>query len=174
MEMVVKGWDVFTTVEKYENKEALEKGICDIQTIRGNVLLIQGVEAIWKRLAGAGDAPGAFNADNSYIGIGDVPQEPEGGVGGGILQQATSDATGLRAAANMHYSGMMTGYPAIDGNKMTFKAEFGEDDANYIWHEWTVANGDSNAATNLNLKYEPMGEKFTGAIWRITVQISLT
>ncbi len=171
---LVKGWKVFTTVEKYENRDAVAKGECDIQTIEGNVLLIEGVEAIWKRLAGAGDAPSAFNAANSHIGIGDVPQNPEGTALGGTANQATSDATGLRAETNMFYSPMMTDYPMIDGNKMTFKSEFGEDDANFVWHEWTVANGDSNTATNLNLKHEPMGEKYDGAIWRITVQISLT
>ena len=177
-----KGWDVFTTIEKYNNREDLEKGVCDIKEVRGNILLIEGVRAIWERLAGYGDPmPAAFNESNSHIGIGGPQQVPEGDAGGGELDQATNEATGLRADTDadapdnvLNYQPMMTGFPVIEDNRMTFKSEFSELDANGIWHEWTVANGDSNAAINLNLKNEPMGEKFEGAIWRITVEIRLT
>lgn len=171
---LIKGWEVLTTVEKYDNREALEKGICDVQTIEGNVLLIEGVNAIWKRLAGAGDAPGPFDHNNSYIGVGNNPTGNPGDAGYDDAHQAERTETGLGHPTDYHYSGMMTDFPIIEDEKMTFKAEFTEEDANFTWHEWTVANGGSNDATNLNLKYEPMGTKFLGAIWRITVEIRLT
>ena len=42
------------------------------------------------------------------------------------------------------------------------------------WNEWTVANGDTDDAINLNRKVESLGTKAEGTTWIFTVELSLS
>jgi len=55
-----------------------------------------------------------------------------------------------------------------------FRATFGPNEANFDWREWTVANGDSDAAVNLNRKVQDMGRKIPGTTWAMEVQLKIT
>jgi hypothetical protein len=51
---------------------------------------------------------------------------------------------------------------------------FGGTEANFAWNEITVANGSSDTAVNLNRKVASMGTKASGAIWTVSLTISLS
>jgi hypothetical protein len=42
------------------------------------------------------------------------------------------------------------------------------------WNEWTVANGSSDTAVNLNRKVESLGTKTSGATWVLQVELSIS
>lgn len=157
-------WTVFTKIEKYKNSEDFKKGLVDsVQKIKGNMLLSEGINALWGFLCGD-VANTYFDNTNAHFGVGDSTTD-EG-----------SAQTGLQATTNLIYRPMDTGYPSFgtDG-KVVFKATFGETLANFSWNEWSIANGaDQTTAINLNRKVESMGTKPSGATWVITVEISLT
>lgn len=126
---------------------------------RGNLALNEGLNYIWERVcAGTG---AALDAANAHIGVGDG------------TAAATADQTGLQGT-NKLYKGMDSGYP-IHGTdqKVTLKATFGTDEANFAWEEWSIANGGSDAAVNLNRKVESMGVKPSGEVWTITCVLTL-
>ena len=47
-------------------------------------------------------------------------------------------------------------------------------DGNCAWNEWTIANGNSNSATNLNRKVASLGTKAAGSSWTLTVTITVS
>lgn len=131
------------------------------QVIRreGNLLLNEGINELWTILCSAGGTK--FDNSNAYIGVGDSS----------TAAQATD--TGL-LGANKTYKAMDGGYPTYGSDqKATWRATFGAAEGNHAWEEWTVANGGSDAASNLNRKVEALGTKSTGS-WQFTVEISLS
>lgn len=128
--------------------------------IEGNVFLIEGVNFLW-RIARGDTGLTPFNEANSYIGVGDG------------TTPASSSQTGL-LGTNKYYKKVDSGFPMITDNKITFRATFGGDEANFAWNEWTVANGSSDTAVNLNRKVETLGVKSSGATWVFQVELSIT
>jgi hypothetical protein len=55
-----------------------------------------------------------------------------------------------------------------------FRSTFGTAEANFTWAEWTVANGNSDTAVNLNRKVESLGTKTSGATWVLQVELSIS
>lgn len=159
-------WNVRTTIEKFFNQESLlAERPDDVLVVEGNALLSEGINTLWTLVCGG--VATAFSNATAHIGVGD----------GDTAVDKTQ--TGLQGT-NKIYKPMDTGYPQFGSNdKVVFKSTFGPDDANFVWKEWSVANGDgtSNDTTtviNLNRKVEPMGEKYAGSTWVITVEISLS
>jgi hypothetical protein len=129
------------------------------QMFEGNLLLNEGINAAWTLICGGGGT--AFNNANANIGVGDSNTA------------ASASQTGLQGS-NKTYKAMDSGYPTYGSSQQAvFKSTFGTGDANYSWQEITVANGNSDSATNLNRKVQDMGTK-TSAVTRVaTLTITL-
>lgn len=161
-------WKAKWIIEKFvgdfkSREEAIEKGaeLLEKLEIEGNLLLNEGINALWTLACGGAET--AFNNANSYIGVGDSSTA------------ADATQTGLQATTNKLYKAMDTGYPTYGtAQKATWRSTFGSADANFAWNEVTVANGNSDAAKNLNRKVQSMGTKASGTTWVATLEITLS
>lgn len=90
-----------------------------------------------------------------------------------ILNEAASQ-TDLQASTNKLYKASAASYPQVSGQTVTFQSVFASADANYAWQEFSVANGSSGAAKNLNRKVSSQGIKVSGQTWTISVAITLS
>lgn len=128
---------------------------------RGNCLLYEGINELWTLLAGTGGTK--FDNANAYMGVGDS------------ATAADATQTGLQAATNKFYKAMDTSYPTYGSSqKVTHRSTFGASDANFAWNEITVANGNSDAAKNLNRKVQAMGTKVSPTVWVATHEVTLS
>ena len=157
----VKVWDSLRlrsmwTIEKYwpEQKRPYETLIFPY-----NLGLNEGLNALFTLLCGGSET--AFNNANSNIGVGDSDAA------------AVATQTGLQAATNKLYKGMEATYPTYGTlQKAIWRAKFLGSEANWVWNEITVANGNSDAAKNLNRKVQAMGTKVSPAEWYATLEIT--
>jgi hypothetical protein len=131
-----------------------------ITEFKGNCLLNEGINELFTILCTTSSGT-KFNSANSYIGIGDD------------ATAADPSQTGLQAAVNKVYISMDPGYPtygtlqkAIWYCTATFLV------GNFAWNEFTVANGGSDAAKNLNRKVSAQGTKLSGQIWTCALSIT--
>ena len=153
----LQGLPVSYLRENFELMEALK--------FPGNVLLNEGINELWTLVAGTGAT--LFNNANAYMGVGDD------------ATAADAAQTGLLGAAN---AGTHKLYVAMDGSyptygtsqKTTWRSTFTSAQANFHWQEITVANGNSDAAKNLNRKAQDMGTKASGSTWVATLEITIT
>ena len=132
----------------------------EVREMEGNVLLNSGINEIWDLITGVVSGNDHI-FDNSYatIGVGDS------------ATAADATQTDLQAAVNKTYKGMESGYPTSTSQKATFKASFGDSDANYAWNEWVVKQATSGIC--LNRKVENLGTKSSGT-WTLEVSITLS
>lgn len=149
-------------LDLYSRKEAFDLfGRPQVTEFPGNALLNEGINEMWKLICG-GTAT-AFNNANSYIGVGDSSDSED-----------ASD-TDLQASTNKLYKAMDTSYPTYGTSQQAaFKSTFGSSDANYAWAEFTIANGNSGSAVNMNRKVSAQGIKSSGQTWEITVTITMS
>lgn len=146
-------------VRRYENEDSFRRGeFYKESVIDGNILLNEGITALQNLLIGAAET--TFANANAYIGVGDS----------NTAEGATQ--TGLQAATNKLYKGMESGYPQISGQVTTWRAVFAAGDGNFAWNEFSVANGNSDTAKNLNRKVSAQGTKTSGQVWTVDVQIT--
>lgn len=147
------------TIRKYANDEDYRNNRpYEISEFDGNLLLNEGITALQNLLTGGTET--AFNNANSYLGVGDSDTA------------ASASQTGLQASTNKAYKGMESGYPQITSQTTTWRAVFGSSEANFAWKEFTVANGNSDSADNLNRKVSDQGTKASGQTW--TLDLSIT
>jgi hypothetical protein len=123
----------------------------------GNLLLNSGIDEMWDLIVG--DSANHFSNASAQIGVGDSDTE------------ASASQTDLQAATNKTYKGMESGYPTSADQKATFKASFGDSEANYAWKEWVVKQATSGKC--LNRKVESLGTKTSGT-WTLEVNITLS
>ena len=143
-------------VQKYKDREDYKKKKpFEEKTIKGNIFLNGGIALLWDLGMGVGGT--VFNNTTARIGVGD----------GTIAEDATQ--TGLQGT-HTAYQSMSEGYPQRNGTTVVFKAVFHETEANFAWNEFSVDNGE----TALNRKFEPIGTKYRGQIWVMTVSITIT
>jgi hypothetical protein len=148
-------------IERFANDEDAKAGKSyDTSIIDGNLLLNEGINELLLLLAGAGGT--AFNNANTYIGVGDSNTA------------AAASQTGLQAATNKLYKAMNATYPTTGSQQIVAQADFGSSEGNYAWEEFTIANGNSDTAKNLNRKVSSQGTKTAGQTWRVTVTITLS
>lgn len=124
-----------------------------------NVLLNEGIAALLNLLTG--EAETAFSNANSYLGVGES------------TTAADAAQTGLQGSSKT-YKAMESSYPSISGQTVTFRSVFGSDDANNAWQEFTVANGNSDTADNLNRKVSDQGTKASGQTWTLDLAITFS
>ena len=129
--------------------------------IDGNLLLNEGIAELWDLVIGAG-TPTSFANANAYIGVGDSSTA------------AAAAQTGLQASTNKAYVGMESSYPSRSAQTVTWRAVFGTSTGNFAWQEFTVANGNSDAADNLNRVVSNQGTKASGQTWTVDVAITLS
>jgi hypothetical protein len=128
--------------------------------IDGNLLLNEGINAVWTLVAGGSET--AYNNANTEIGVGDST----------TAEAATQ--TDLQAATNKLFKAMDASFPTYGtSQKITFRATFGSSEANYAWQEFSVRNGNT-ANKNLNRKVSNQGTKTSGQTWQVTVEITLS
>jgi hypothetical protein len=128
--------------------------------VEDNVLLNEGIQKAWDLIIGA-STTGQFNSTNSHIGVGD-----------GTTAESPSQ-TGLTGTSKF-YKQVDAGYPVRSGNTVTWLATFAGTEANFAWNEVTVANGNSDAAVNLNRKAVTLGTKASGAVWQLRIDITMS
>jgi len=168
-------WKCVTTLRKYradiaeyiarhgkaegERLFEVENTPIEVRRIEGNLLLREGVKAIFDLLVGAAET--AYSNANARIGVGDSSTA------------AADTQTGL-LGGNTAFKAMDATYPivgALADKKVTFRASFGASEGNFAWEEWTVDNG-SSANKNLNRKVEALGTK-SGGTWQLSCDVSL-
>jgi hypothetical protein len=154
-------YKVLWTIKRWRSrKEWEENKPFSISEIHQNGLLNEGINELFTIICSSGGTK--WDAANAYLGVGD----------GTTAFSATQ--TGLQGT-NKTYKGMDAGYPTFGTNqKATWKATFMETEANHGWQEFTIANGNSDAAKNLNRKVSNQGTKVAGQIWELTLEISLS
>jgi len=133
----------------------------EVKEFEYNLLLNEGINELWTLICGTGATQ--FSNAAAYMGVGDS------------ATAADATQTGLQAVTNKLYKAMDTSYPTYGSSqKATWRATFGADDANFHWQEITVANGNSDAAKNLNRKVQDMGTKPSeapGSTWVATLEV---
>lgn len=149
-------WQPKWTIEKYN----AEMKLYDVEHIEGNLLLNEGISSLLTLLIGGSETP--FNNANAYVGVGDGTTE------------AAPNQTGL-LGENKSYAQMDATYPQVSGNAVTFRATFGPTSGNHAWREFTVSNGNSYTAKNLNRKVETAQRfKVEPDTWVIQLQVTLS
>ena len=123
----------------------------------GNCLLNTGIDEMWDLVVG--DSANHFNNAGAQVGVGDSNTA------------ASASQTDLQASTNKTYKGMDSGYPTSTAQKATFKASFGDSEANFTWNEWVIKQ--STSAKCLNRKVESLGTK-SGGTWTLEVNITLS
>ncbi len=150
------------TIRRYADDQAFKNDQpYDVSEFLENVLLNEGIAAMWDLICGLG-SPTAFSNANAYIGVGDSNTA------------AAATQTGLQAATNKAYKAMETSYPSRSSQTVTFRSVFGSTDGNFSWQEFTVANGNSDSAVNMNRKVSDQGTKASGQTWTVDLQITLS
>jgi len=143
-------------IQKYDKNMRLY----DSEKIDGNLLLNEGIAELLTLLIGGGAT--AFNNANAHIGIGDG------------TTAASAAQTGL-VGANKKYKPMDATFPKVENQKVIFRSTFGPDDANHAWREFTVANGSSDSAKNLNRRVEAgQRSKANPDTWVIQLEITIS
>ena len=132
----------------------------EVREMEGNLLLNEGINALWSILCETTPTEARYTAANARIGVGD-----------GTAAAAASQ-TGLQGTSTA-FKAMESGYPIFgSAQKATFKASFGDTEANFAWQEWTIDNG-ATPNKNLNRKVESLGTKTTGT-WTLEVSVTLS
>lgn len=149
-------WQPKWTIEKYDK----DMNLYAKEEIDGNLLLNEGITSLLTLLIGGSETP--FNNANAHIGVGDG------------TTAASATQTGL-VGTNKSYAPMDATYPQVSGNVVTFRSTFGPDKGNHAWREFTVANGLSDSAKNLNRKVESaLRTKASPDTWVIQLQITIS
>lgn len=144
-----------------EDVSRIYGGYLGREFFQGNLLLNEGINELWTLVAG-GSAT-AFSNANAYLAVGDS------------TTAESASQTDLQAASNKLYKAMDASYPTYGSSqKITFRSTFGSSDANFSWQEFSVANGSSGTAKNLNRKVSNQGTKVSGQTWVLTLDITLS
>ena len=145
------------TIRKYASR------LCDppyaVEHFEGNLALNEGIAELLALQIGGAATP--FDESNSYLGVGDS------------ATPAAAAQTGLQASTNKVYVAVTAGFPTIAGQTISYEAEFGAGVGTFDWEEYTLANGDSDAAVNLNRKVESHGSKGADDVWVLELDIDV-
>jgi len=90
------------------------------------------------------------------------------------ILRAIATQTALQAATNKLYKAMEATFPIRASQTVTWRIVCGSTDANFAWNEFTVANGNSDAADNLNRKVSAQGTKAAGQTWTLDLSLTLS
>lgn len=144
----------------YSKKEAIKLfGVPQFTKIEGNCLCNEGINELWKLVAGTGAVK--YDNGNAYLIV---------GTGSGAAAAGDTEATftaGVKKA-------MMATYPTYGtSQKATWKSSYGSGDANQAWNEFGTLNA-STSGKLLNRKVSAQGTKASGQTWELTLEITLS
>lgn len=135
--------------------------------VPGNLLTTSGLDRLTKLLINTG-SPQALTSTAVRLGVGD---------------DSTAAAVGdsdLSTGSNQYYRVMDATYPQQANGVVTFKATFGDSDANFAWNSWgidvgtpTVTSSGTVAALLFNRKVASLGTKTSGT-WTLTVTVTFS
>jgi hypothetical protein len=141
----------------------------DTLVVEGNALLSTGVTRIMSLLNGAGGQAATNTA--TRIGTGD---------GSTAVSVGDTDLSAASGSTHRWFQVVDATYPSVAGGVLTVKATYASGDGNYTWSEWcvdvgtpTVTSG-ATANTLLNRKIATLGVKSPGAVWALTVTLTLS
>lgn len=163
-------WRVEWTLEKRHNAEDEKpyETLGDVEYFKsyeklsfaGNVILDNGANEMLKLLIGDSSATKFDNANAKiYVGTDTTPEN-------------ASQTGVLATSGNKTYASMNSGYPIVSGRTAIFRADFGNDVANFAWNEASLTNGTGVGSVALNRKVSSMGTK-NGGTWTLQIQVSL-
>ena len=173
------GWKTRWRIDKFldptgEVAQALQRGLTMMKALKlygeaylgkvkwdANLALNEGLAELIDLAFDLG-SPTAFDETHGYLGVGDS------------TTAANATQTGLQAASNKLYKAFDDGYPSRSNQTVEARATFGTDEANFAWEEYTLANGNSDSAKNLNRKVESKGTKSAGETWALSLQITFS
>jgi hypothetical protein len=163
-------------IKRYMNQEMFERGIPsevpDLtgpigvmlpaeSIIEGNVLLLEGIQAIEDLICGLA-SPTKWDNGNARIGVGDNSTA------------ASNNQSGLLAPTNKAWQAMNTSYPSRNNTTVTWQSIFDANTANFGWQEFTIVNAANDTGNNINRIANNQGTKVVGQIWTISVQLTLS
>lgn len=149
------GWQTQWQITKYQDADASDP--YEVITFDGNLALNEGITEVMALIIGA--AATAYSAANTYLGV------------GADNTAASAAQTGLIAPSNKVY--VLVDSVATSGQTITWQATFGSAVGNFAWEEFTIANGSSDSADNLNRKVSSQGTKASPNIWILQCKITL-
>lgn len=157
-------WDVDWKVIKYASEaDRLADKPYAVEKFKGNLLLNEGINNLMKLIVASATAGAPWDGAHAYIGVGDSSTA------------AAATQTGLQASTNKAYVAVDANYPADPAaQSATWRATFDSDTANFAWNEFTVANGNSDAASNLNRKVQSCGTKVAGLSWVVEMTVTIS
>jgi hypothetical protein len=173
------GWKAQWRIDKFRDPtgdvaQALQRGLPMTKALKlhgdaylgkvewtANLALNEGLAELIDLSFGLG-TPTAFDDTNGYLGVGDSNTV------------ASATQTGLQAASNKLYKVFDETYPDRTDQTVEARATFGSAEANFAWEEYTLANGNSDSAKNLNRKVESKGTKSSGETWTLSLQITFS
>lgn len=137
----------------------------------GNLLTTAGLNRLTARFIGVS----VQAADNTHTRLGVGNDTTAASVGQTDLQAASG-------AANRQYKTMDATYPTQANGVLTFKSTFASGEANFVWNEWGIDIKDSGSAADgttvndvlINRKVASLGTKVSGAVWALTVTITIS
>ena len=132
----------------------------------GNLLLNQGIQHMLDQLHGAVVDP--LNNANCRLGVGNAA----------TAEAATqTDLSAAAGAANRQFKLMNATFPSRASQTESYQADFLTGEANFIWNEWCVDNGNATGTTVvapiLNRKVASLGTKATGT-WTLTSTLTIS
>jgi hypothetical protein len=150
-------------IKKFTSQADFEAGNAyDEHQIGENLLLNEGINELFTILCSTSSGT-KFDNTNAYIGVGDSDTA------------AAATQTDLQATVNKLYVAMDAGFPTFGTDEeAVFQSTFGASDANFAWKEFTVANGSSGTAKNLDRLVQNEGTKTSGQIWQLSLTIGLS
>jgi hypothetical protein len=173
------GWNAHWRIDKFRDPEntiaeALHHGLTVREALRlhgdvylgkvemeANLALNEGLQEVIDLAFGLG-TPIAFDDTNGHLGVGDSSAAAE------------ATQTGLQAATNKLYKAFDDTYPVRTDQTVEARATFGADEANFAWEEYTLTNGSSDGAKNLNRKVESKSTKAAGETWTLSLQVAFS
>jgi hypothetical protein len=137
-----------------------------VEEIEGNLLLNGGIQHLEDQLIGAITDP--LNNANTRLGVGNSS----------AAEAATqTDLQAAAGAANRQFKLMNATFPSRSSQTLNFQSDFTSGEANFVWNEWGVDNGNANGTTvvapMLNRKVASLGTKTTGT-WTLTGTLTLS
>ena len=150
------------TIQKFNLRDGEpEAEPYEVSSFDGNLLLNEGITTLLNLLTGStSTVETPFNNANSYLAVGNSSAA------------AAAGQTDLQGTNK--YKVMTATYPQIASQTVTFRATFGSTEANFNWREFSVANGASGAAKNLNRKVSLQGQKVSGQSWVLDLGITFS
>lgn len=152
-------WEGRATIEKYWADDAPGQATpYEVVETDPNLLLTAGVTHLWNLAANIG-SPTPWSNANARIAIG----------------TGTTDDTAGRTAlvSESTRQPMVTGYPQVSANVITFQASYSTSVANVNWREMGIV-GAATGGTFLNRIVGDWGTKVNSATWVATLTISLS